>query len=244
MTGATDVKSMASGLQSSIDAAMKRLQTQAKEQAETTAAPNGKVEEFQQDVKKSSYNHSAFATDVGVLTKDVSRLNVMSNLAAGDPADFYKVRITADGATTLGQVGDPGVRFQLTDKSGAVLADSDEQAGAAYDAYKKLQSGEYQATAGDYTIRISRAAGEKAGEAKNYAFQLLQGGYTRDYDTVARQPTTGAGKNGAPSYLDILRGGATSSNLSLLGGGNALNLLNGAGTSSSITRGSLFSALI
>lgn len=244
MTSATDIKSKASSLQSSIDAAMKRLQTQAKDppkEQNDGAASTPKVEEFQQDVKKSSLNAAAFATNIGVLTKDVSRLNVMSNLAAGDPADFYKVKVTNDGAMTLGQVGDKGVRLQLMDKSGSILADSDEQAGAAYESYKQLRAGTFAATKGDYTVRVSRAPGEDAGESKNYAFQLLQGGFTKDYDTIARQPPAGTGKNGGQSYLDILRGGSTSANIGMLGANNALNLLGGG---SGAGRGSLFNALI
>lgn len=240
MTSATDIKSLAGGLQSSIDAAMKRLQSQiTQDQQEKKPAASGKVEEFQQDVRKSSYNHNAFATNIGVLVKDVSRLNVMSSLPADDPADFYKLKVVSDGDMTLGQVGDKGVRFQLMDKAGKLLADSDEQAGAAYDAYKKLQGGSYPAIKGDYTVRVSRAAGEKAGEAKNYAFQLVQGGFTKDYDTIARQPETGSA-GGGRSYLDILRnGGGTAANLGLLGANNALSLL-----SSGAARGSLFNALL
>lgn len=240
MTSASDIKSLAGGLQSSIDAAMKRLQTQIS-QEQQNKTPTGKVQEFQQDVRKSAYNTQHFATNIGVLVKDVSRLNVMSSLPANDPADFYKVKITGDGAMTLGQVGDKGVRFQMMDKAGKVLADSDEQAGAAYDAYKKLQSGTYLATKGDYTVRVSRAAGEKASEEKNYAFQFAQGGYTKDYDTIARQPEKGKAGGNGQSYLDILRsGGASSGNLSMLGANNALSLLGGA----SSRRGSLLNTLL
>lgn len=242
MTSATDIKSMAGGLQTSIDAAMKRLQNEITQEQKKQAAATGKVEEFQQDVKKSSYNHSAFSTNIGVLIKDTSRLNVMSSLAANDPADFYKMKVTNDGDLTLGQVGDAGVRFQLMDKTGNVLADSDEKAGDAHEAYKKLQNGAFAATKGDYTVRVSRATGEKPTEVKNYAFQFTQGAYSKDYDTIARQPATGSGKAGGLSYLDILRSGGAgqSANLSMLGANNALSLLGGAGAA----RGSLLNTLL
>lgn len=241
MTSASDIKSLASGLQSSIDSAMKRLQNELSQEQQKKAAASGKVEEFQQDVRKSTYNHSAFSTNIGVLIKDTSRLNVMSSLAANDPADFYKLKVTNDGDMALGQVGDAGVRFQLMDKTGKVLADSDEKAGDAYEAYKKLKEGTYAATKGDYTVRISRAAGEKPTEAKNYAFQFTQGDFSKDYDTIARQPAAGSGRAGGLSYLDILRAnGGMSTNLSLLGSNNALNILGGGGTQ----RGSLLNTLL
>ena len=243
MTSASDITSLAGGLQSSIDSAMKRLQNELSQEQQKKAAASGKVEEFQQDVRKSTYNHAAFSTNIGVLIKDTSRLNVMSSLAANDPADFYKLKVTSDGDMTLGQVGDAGVRFQLMDKTGKVLADSDEKAGDAYDAYKKLQNGTYAATKGDYTVRISRVAGEKPTEAKNYAFQFTQGAFSKDYDTIARQPEPGTGKAGGKSYLDILRAnGGMSANLSLLSSNSALSLLGGSG--SGAQRGSLLNALL
>lgn len=217
-----DISSMSSSLQSSIDAAMKRLQTQVEE--EKKGASTKAAEEYEQDVRKSSYNFQAFATDIGVLVKDTSRLNVMSSLAAADPVDYYKVKFSDDGAVTLGQVGDTGVRFQLTDKSGNVFADSDEKAGPAYDAYKAMREGTFDAKAGDYIVKVSRAAGENLGVEKNYAFQFTQGEFTKDYDTIARQPSTSGSGGSAVSYLDILR---QNGSLDANGAGAALQLLGG-----------------
>lgn len=231
-----DISSMSSSLQSSIDAAMKRIQTQVEEEKRKDAASTKAAEAYEQDTRKSAYNFQAFATDIGVLLKDTSRLNVMSSLAAGDPVDYYKVKFGTDGATTLGQVGDTGVRFQLTDKSGNLVADSDEKAGAAYDAYKAMREGTYEAKAGDYVVKVSRAAGENLGIEKNYAFQFSQGEFTKDYDTIARQPSTSGNGGSAVSYLDVLRqNGSLDSN----GAGAALQLLGG----SSSGRGSLLNLL-
>ncbi|HEY0833750.1 MAG TPA: hypothetical protein VGE72_07555 [Azospirillum sp.] len=175
-----------SDLSKSLDAAMKRLQAQ-----KESATPEN-VKEFRKDVRKSSAQTTGFATDIGVLAKNTTRLNVVSSLAANDPVDFYKFRVTTKGEATLGQIGDPGVRVQLMSKLGVVMADSDKTQGSKHDNFKKLQAGEMTLDRGDYTIRISRDKGESAKDSKNYAIQLSMGStYSQDFDTVAKQPLRG-----------------------------------------------------
>lgn len=178
------VNSMVSDLNKSIDAAMKRLQ------AQQSSSPEN-VQEFRKDVRKSSAQTSGFATDIGVLAKNTTRLNVVSALAANDPVDFYKFRVTTKGEATLGQIGDEGVRVQLMSKLGVVMADSDKSQGAKYENFKKLQTGEMSLDRGDYTLRVSREKGVAAKDTKNYALQLSMGTYSKDFDTVAKQPLRG-----------------------------------------------------
>ncbi|HYH18739.1 MAG TPA: hypothetical protein VD995_08970 [Azospirillum sp.] len=179
------VNSMVSDLSKSIDAAMKRLQAQ-----QQSSSPEN-VKEFRKDVRKSSAQTSGFATDIGVLAKNTTRLNVVSALAANDPVDFYKFRVTTKGEATLGQIGDPGVRVQLMSKLGVVMADSDKSQGTKHENFKKLQSGELSLDRGDYTLRVTREKGESAKDPKNYALQLSMGTYSQDFDTVAKQPVRG-----------------------------------------------------
>ncbi len=178
------VNSMVSGLTDSINNAISALQAQ-KEQ-EAAAAAN--VQEFQKQVNKSSSNLQGQATDMGILAKNVTRLNVVSNLAANDKVDFYKFRVTSKGEATLGQVGDDGLRVQLMSRLGTVIADSNPDSGKDYEKFQKLQTGELTLDRGDYSIRVTREKGESEKETKNYALQLQMGGYTQDYDTVAKQP--------------------------------------------------------
>jgi len=178
------VGSMVSDLNKSIEAAMKRLQ------AQQSSGPEN-VQEFRKDVRKSSAQTSGFATDIGVLAKNTTRLNVVSALAANDPVDFYKFRVTTKGEATLGQIGDEGVRVQLMSKLGVVMADSDKSQGTKYENFKKLQTGEMALDRGDYTLRVSREKGVAAKDAKNYAIQLSMGTYSKDFDTVAKQPVRG-----------------------------------------------------
>ena len=166
-----DIGGMAQSLQQSIDAAVKRVQ----QQAAGNGGATGKVQEYEQTVNKSALNAAPFATNIGTLVKDTSRLNVFSSLAANDPADFYKFTVTTSGAPTLGTVGDAGVRLQLMDRGGK-----------------------------DVPIK----------EAKNYGVQLRMGDYSKDYDTIAKQPAKGDNPFGNNTKLQglaaILGAGSTS----------------------------------
>ncbi|MCW2247892.1 hypothetical protein M2352_003526 [Azospirillum fermentarium] len=182
--GLAGVNQMVSDLNKSIKAAVDRAKAQASE-------PTANAQEFRKDVKKSTVNTPGFATDIGVLAKNTTRLNVVSSLAPNDPVDFYKFRVTTKGEPTLGKVGDDGVRVQLMSKLGVVVADSNKDAGDKFDNFDKLQKGEMTLDRGDYTLRVTREKGEKASDPKNYALQLSMGNYSQDFDTVAKQPAKG-----------------------------------------------------
>ncbi|CAO3426812.1 hypothetical protein [Azospirillum doebereinerae] len=228
------VSSMAQSLQQSIDAAVKRVQ----QQATSDTGANTKAQEYEQTVKKSSYNTAPFASNIGTLVKDTSRLNVFSSLAANDPADFYKFSVTTKGEATMGTVGDSGVRVQLMDKQGKVIADSNKDAGSTYDAYKKLQGGTLSLDKGDYTLRLARDKDVPLKDAQNYGVQLRMGSYTKDYDTIAKQPAQGDNPFGGNYRLQnlatLLNGGSTSTN-------SAATILGGTGSYTG--RGSLMNAL-
>lgn len=180
MSDATSaVNSMVSSLTDSVNKAMARIQAQ--NQA------TGPVEEYEKAVNKSKLNIQSKATDIGLLSRNSTRLNVISNLAANDKVDFYKFRATSKGEMALGQLGDEGLNVQVMNRYGRVIADSNPDS-SNNAAYKKLQAGELTVDAGNYTLRISREKGQPDSEAKNYALQLTMGKYTKDFDTIAKQP--------------------------------------------------------
>jgi len=230
-TSASDVSSLVTSLQSSITAALASV----KKQAEDATATG--VTSDQQTVQKSSLNVKATATDVGTLIKNKTRLNVVSSLASADTVDFYKFTVSEKGDATLGRAGASGVRLQVMDKTGNVIADSDSSSGAAYDAYTKMTTDGYTLDKGEYTVRITRDKGESAMESKDYAFQLVMGQYSQDKDTIAKQPTTSSGS----SYLSLLTGssGSTASGLAAFLSGSSTGtdglaaFLNGGSSSSS-----------
>ncbi|MCG5240329.1 hypothetical protein ACIU1J_29425 [Azospirillum doebereinerae] len=181
----SSVSSMVSSLNASITNAVSALQ------AQQAAASTDEIKTYEKSVKKSSLTNSGAATDIGILAKNTTRLNVASTLAANDSVDFYKFKVTSKGEATLGQVGDDGVRVQLMSRLGTVLADSNKDSGGDYEKYQSLQRGELTLDKGDYTLRITRDKGESVNTDKNYALQLVMGSYSQDYDTVAKQPTKG-----------------------------------------------------
>lgn len=232
-----DIGGMAQSLQQSIDAAVKRVQQQASGTADTGA--KGKVQEYEQSVAKSATNTAPFATNIGTLIKDNSRLNVFSSLASNDPADFYKFSVVAKGNATIGTVGDAGVRVQLMDRQGKVVADSNKDSGSAYDAFKKMQKGELELDKGDYTVRVARDKDVPVKDAKSYGVQFRMGSYSKDYDTIAKQPAQGSNPFGGNTKLQglaaMLNGGSSST------ASSALSLLGSNGSYGG--RGSLMNAL-
>ncbi|WP_298379603.1 hypothetical protein [Azospirillum sp.] len=184
--GVSSVSQMVSDLNKSLKAAIANVQSQ--QQAQTPAA---EVKSYEKQVRKSSSDSRMFATDIGVLSKNVSRLNVVGTLAPNDPVDFYKFRVTSKGEATMGQIGDQGVQVQLMSKTGQVVADSNKNAGKAYESFRSLQRGQLSLDQGDYTVRVTRDKGESAKDPKNYAIQFSMGGYSQDYDTVAKAPRKG-----------------------------------------------------
>lgn len=182
--GLSGVNSLVSGLNSSIEAAVKRLQEQ------QNANQPEDVKEYQKTVRKSSSNSTYFSTDIGILAKNTTRLNVVSNLAPKDNVDFYKFKVTTKGEASMGMMGGEGLRVQVMGKTGMVISDNDKSAGKSYDNYLKLAAGELTLDRGDYTVRVSRMKGAEVNkDGENYALQFQMGTYSQDYDTIAKQPS-------------------------------------------------------
>lgn len=230
--------SAANSLQSAVSAARDRVLSQ-NAASGTQAAPE--VQEFRKDIRKSPFNTPSAATDMGILIKDKSRLNVISGLAAGDAADFYKFKVINRGDLTLGQVGDEGLRVQVMSRYGAVIADSNENTGSTNENYKKMQNGAFEMDRGDYILRVTRERGTDTNKGLNYALQVRMGNYTQDFDTVVKQPQPGDGVpsqsaanqklqdmlNSSTSFIGSLPAigtSATSKLQGVLGGGSVFNV--------------------
>jgi len=162
------------------------------EQAKANQAPKEEVQAFQKEVRKSPFATTGGATDVGVLIRDQTRLNVFSSLKKSDSVDHYKFRNQLPSNVTLGMLGDKELRVQLVSKHGAVLADSDPKS-SRYKDYEKAQQGELKLPAGEYLVKVTRTGNTEKKETQNYAIQISAGKFTKDYDTVAREPRPGDG---------------------------------------------------
>lgn len=150
--------------------------------------PSGAVTELEKTVSKSSSNLQVFATDIGTLVKNTSRLNVISTLAEGDRQDYYKFTATNTGKAAFSQLGDPDLRIQLRKSDGTLVADSNEDSDDKYENFIALQKGEFELEAGQYAISVARKEEATAEEKLNFALQLRMGDYSQDFDTVVKQP--------------------------------------------------------
>lgn len=153
----------------------------------------GDVAEFQKNTNDVMIDNSMTARDVGLLRKNVSRLNVFSALAKGDSVDNYRFRVTTAGNTKVGMLnasGDNDIRVQILKRgSTLVIADNGAESGsAAKKAFDDAAIGALNLGTGEYVIRVSRM--NTTYTAKNnefsYALQVSMGTFRQDFDTVEK----------------------------------------------------------
>lgn len=172
------------------------------------------TQEFQKKTNDVQVDNRMTARDVGILRQNDSRLNVFSALSKGDAADFFTFKVATSAQTrfsvlTANEGEDQDIRFQIINKaSGSVIADSDPSAGDVHDVYTQLQNGTYNLDAGNYIMRVTRADDSVSNKNTeyNYAVQLTQGTYKKDFDTVEQAAQEGADPFGlgANNSLDTL----------------------------------------
>ena len=183
----------------------------AKSRKKAEAQSKIEVQTFEKQVRKSPYSTNGAATDIGTLVKDTTRLNVYSNIKNDDKGDVFKVRVQSSGEAQLGVLGDPGLRIQVLSRFGAVVADSKSGQGQSSKNYDELKAGNFKLTSGDYYIKVtndgtgpSKDSKGKVLTSKNYAIQISQGIYSKDYDTVAQQARPGDGTpQQSPAQLEL-----------------------------------------
>ena len=182
------------------------------------------VQEFQKTTQDVLYDNNATARNIGQLSLNTNRLNVISALNAKDKVDTFALNVATTGKTKFSiLVNDPSnsnpladssgkVRIQIFAKGKGLVADSDAGAGAANDAYKALKQGTFSMASGQYVVRVTRADGvdPSAKSPYNYAIQMTQGStYTKDFTTTEQAYTEGTDDpfgltNNANSQANIL----------------------------------------
>jgi hypothetical protein len=135
------------------------------------------------------FDSRALARYIGNLEEGRSKVSVNSALSAGERDDYFRFRMAADGfarirtGELLGEEGqgvqvapDGSVRYQLLSASGQVLADSDPESGAEYEAWLAFTSDRnLELSRGAYTIRVSRGQIAANQEEFVYSFTLRSG---------------------------------------------------------------------
>ncbi|WP_395018154.1 hypothetical protein [Dongia sp.] len=192
--------------------------------AALSASASGDVQEFEKTSQDVLYDNNATARQIGQLSLNSSRLNVISALNKADKVDTFSVNVATNGNTKFSiLVNDPSnpnpladssgkVRVQIFAKGKGLVADSDAGAGTANDNYKALKNGTFSMSSGQYVIRVTRADGvdTQAKGTYNYAIQMTQGTkYTKDFTTTEQAYTEGTDDpfgltNNANSQANIL----------------------------------------
>jgi hypothetical protein len=162
------------------------------------------VQEFEKTTQDVLYDNNATGRQIGQLSLNQNRLNVISALNAKDTVDTFTFNASTTGNTKFSiLVNDPNndnpladssgkVRVQIFAKGKGLVADSDPTAGDAYQNYLALKKGTYSMSSGGYVVRVTRAdsSATAAKSPYNYALQLTQGTrYTKDF-TVTEQAYT------------------------------------------------------
>lgn len=174
--------------------------------AALSASASGNVQEFEKTSQDVLYDNNATARQIGQLSLNSTRLNVISALSKNDQVDTFSFNASTSGNTKFSiLVNDPSnpnpladssgkVRVQIFAKGKGLVADSDATAGVANDNYKALKNGTFSLSSGQYVIRVTRAAGNdpSAKSPYNYAIQMTQGTkYTKDFTTTEQGYTEG-----------------------------------------------------
>jgi hypothetical protein len=174
--------------------------------AALSASASGNVQEFEKTSQDVLYDNNATARQIGQLSLNSTRLNVISALNKADKVDTFSLNVATNGSTKFSiLVNDPSnsnplqdssgkVRVQIFAKGKGLVADSDAGAGQANDNYKALKNGTFNMTSGQYVIRVTRADGvdTQAKGTYNYAIQMTQGTrYSKDFTTTEQAYTEG-----------------------------------------------------
>jgi hypothetical protein len=168
------------------------------------ASASRNVQEFEKTTQDVLYDNNATARQIGQLSLNTNRLNVISALNAKDKVDTFSVNVATSGSTKFSiLVNDPSnpnpfadssskVRVQIFAKGKGLVADSDASAGVANENYQALKKGTFSMSGGQYVVRVTRAddVDPQAKSTYNYALQMSQGTtYSKDF-TVTEQGYT------------------------------------------------------
>lgn len=136
---------------------------------------------FTQDI---GFDTRGLARYVGNLEEGRSNVSVNSSLSRGDRWDHFRFTVTREQFVRIrtGElVGNDGegkdvakngsVRYQLLSASGQLIADSDPDAGAGYEAWQDLTSdANLELNKGSYTLRVARDT--EAISTKDYIYSF------------------------------------------------------------------------
>ncbi len=147
--------------------------------------PPKNIRGYEQSSQDVSGDSTLTARDIGNLTEGKTRLNVVSALTKNDNVDFFKFTATTNEKLGIAVTTDKGVRVQILDSKGKVIADSEAKFGDKYDNFQKAGAQNLDITKGTYFLKVTRETGTLNTVKPNYAVQVSTTKYYEsDYDTT------------------------------------------------------------
>ncbi len=136
------------------------------------------------------------AREVGRVRMNNARLNIFSSVSEGDKEDHFKFFVDSPGDLKMANFEEGGARFQIMNKKGRVIADSDDSTRLLFQRFERMQSADGEKwKPGEYYVRITRADSNGT-DSVPYSVQLQMGSDVKnDYDTIeyeAKKPESGA----------------------------------------------------
>jgi hypothetical protein len=125
------------------------------------------------------------AREIGRVRMNNARLNVFSAITEGEKVDNFKFFVDSVGGLKMADFKEGEARFQVLNKRGRVIADSDESTRLHYKKFQEMQSAEgAKWKPGEYFLRVTRTSSSTT-EKIPYSVQLQMGTEVRnDYDTI------------------------------------------------------------
>lgn len=145
-------------------------------------AKNVKVFEREgRDVHKDTVDT---ARDLGKARLNHGRLNLFTSLGPGDTEDNFKFNVTTEGRLRLGIWPEDGIRIQISDSRGKLIADNGGT-GKYLDKFDDIKKSRERFSPGDYYIKVSREDTADTQTEIGYSLQVQVGDqYREDYDTI------------------------------------------------------------
>ncbi|MDD3181642.1 MAG: hypothetical protein PHD48_02405 [Alphaproteobacteria bacterium] len=150
---------------------------------------------YQRDVSLPLNSTLSDAADLGALTTNSTQLDVKSRVSRQNPNHFYKFELEGNSIKMnfTNNTGSSGLRVQLLNSSGKVIADSSTSASDELQAaYKELNSSDgLDAKAGDYYVKVTFDTAQARSVPQTYSLGLYSGTrFTSSYQTTAKPQTS------------------------------------------------------
>ena len=181
----------------------------------TTTAPTDGRKVWQKSAYDVKDQVKETATDVGYLRKNDSRVDIVSTIDKGNSSQAFSFSNMSDAKVKLSDAGANGLRVQVLNQAGWVVADSKSGQGQASQNYTAMTNGTYDMKQGKYFVTVQRAPNAPTTSQVNYNLQLSEGSTVKnDYITdVVAKPASISRQQTVSSLMQVAPNALSGSNL-------------------------------